>query len=108
MRRSTLCAAALAGFFAFPVAGANALPVARPDLGVAPMVEKVACVMRRVRTQLPNGRVVVRTVRECGRGMGMDRRMGMGRPMMERCRVIRERVERPNGTVVIRNVRRCR
>lgn len=96
-----LVAAAFAGFLALP-SGAGALPFARADLGLGQVAEPVACVTRQVRTVRPNGRVVVRTVRECGRGMGM------GRPMMERCRVVRERVERPNGTVVIRNVRRCR
>ena len=55
---------------------------------------------RRVRTVTPSGRVVFRTVRDCGV------RPGWNRP--NRCRWVRERVVRPNGRVVYREVRRCR
>jgi hypothetical protein len=48
----------------------------------------------------PNGRVVYRTVRDCGV------RPGWGR--VDRCRTVRERVVRPNGRVVYRDIRRCR
>ncbi|MEZ0172385.1 hypothetical protein [Microvirga sp. TS319] len=64
------------------------------------LVDNVACVTRRVRTVRPNGRVVYRTVRQCG-VPAWQRRGG-------RCRVVRERVYRPNGSVVVRDVRRCR
>ena len=64
------------------------------------LVDDVACVTRRVRTVLPNGRVVFRTVRDCGVRPHMRR--------VERCRTVRERVVRPNGRVVYRDIRRCR
>ncbi|MGO4570451.1 hypothetical protein [Microvirga sp. 2TAF3] len=84
-----------AGFFAAPEAQArfNAAQVQAPSL-----VEDAACVTRRVRTVRPNGRVIFRTVRECG--------VGVGRP--HGCRMVQERIRRPNGSVVYRNVRRCR
>jgi hypothetical protein len=99
MRAIILPAFALAlgaGFLAAPEAQArfNGGPIAAPSL-----VDDVACVTRRVRTVRPNGRVVYRTVRQCGvRPTGWD----------NRCRMVRERVYRPNGTVIVRNVRRCR
>jgi hypothetical protein len=65
------------------------------------LVEQAACVTRRIRTVRPNGRVVYRTVRRCGPGIGRPGRW-------ERCRTIRERVIRPNGRVVYRTIRRCR
>lgn len=68
----------------------NALPGQAPSL-----VEEAACVVRRVRTVLPNGRVVFRDVRQCG-----------VRPM-PRCRMVRQRVVTPSGRVVFRDVRRC-
>jgi hypothetical protein len=53
-------------------------------------------VVRRERIVRPNGRVVVRTVRDC-------------RPRrVERCRVERQRILRPNGRVIVRTVRTCR
>lgn len=64
------------------------------------LVDNVACVTRRVRTVRPNGRVIYRTVRQCGVPAWQRR--------AERCRVVRERVYRPNGSVVVRDVRRCR
>lgn len=86
-----------AGFFAAPEAQArfNAAQLQAPSL-----VEDVQCVTRRIRTVRPNGRVVYRTVRNCGVGQGW------GRPA--RCRIVQERVYRPNGNVIVRNVRRCR
>lgn len=69
-----------------------------PGINAPGLVESAACTVRRVRTVRPNGRVVVRTVRNCGPGM---------RPR-DRCRVVRERIKRPNGNVVVRTVRRCR
>ncbi|QFU15267.1 hypothetical protein [Microvirga thermotolerans] len=85
------------GFFAAPEAQArfNGAQVQAPSL-----VENVACVTRHVRTVRPNGRVVYRTVRDCGV------RPGWYRPGP--CRMIRERVVRPNGSVVYRTIRRCR
>jgi len=72
-----------------------------PEQVQAPsLVDNVACVTRRVRTVRPNGRVVYRTVRECGVRPAWTRR--------DRCRWVRERVVRPNGNVVYREVRRCR
>jgi hypothetical protein len=53
-----------------------------------------------VRTVRPNGRVVYRTVRNCG--------IGPGPRWRDRCRTVRERVVRPNGRVVYREIRRCR
>jgi len=64
------------------------------------LVDNVQCVTRRIRTVSPNGRVVYRTVRDCGM------RPGGGR--VDRCRTVRERVVRPNGRVVYRDIRRCR
>jgi hypothetical protein len=63
------------------------------------LIEDAQCVVRRIRTVRPNGRVVFRTVRRCGP------RVGRG---VRRCRVERQRVVRPNGRVVFRTVRRCR
>jgi len=86
------------GFFVAPEAQArfNGAQVQAPSL-----VEDVACVTRRVRTVRPNGRVVYRTVRQCGVRPGWHHRAGP-------CRMIRERVVRPNGSVVYRTIRRCR
>jgi hypothetical protein len=84
------------GFFAAPEAQArfNASQVEAPSL-----VENARCVIRRVRTVRPNGRVVYRTVRRCG---------VRARPRWDnRCRIVRERVIRPNGRVIYRNIRRC-
>jgi hypothetical protein len=87
-----------AGFFAAPQAAHARFS---PEQIQAPsLVDNVQCVTRRVRTVLPNGRVVYRTVRNCGV------RPGWGR--VERCRTVRERIVRPNGRVVYRDIRRCR
>jgi hypothetical protein len=48
----------------------------------------------------PNGRVVYRTVRNCGVPAWQRR--------VDRCRTVRERIVRPNGNVVYRTIRRCR
>jgi hypothetical protein len=100
MRASILPVIAVAfgaGFFSIPEAQArfNAAQLEAPSL-----VEDVQCVTRGVRTVRPNGRVIYRTVRNCGVGP----RAWRG----DRCRIVRERVYRPNGTVVVRNIRRCR
>ena len=101
MRAIILPAFALAlgaGFFAAPQ---EAHARFSPEQIQAPsLVDNVQCVTRRIRTVRPNGRVVYRTVRNCGVGRGW------GRP--ERCRMVRERVVRPNGNVVYRTIRRCR
>ena len=101
MRSIVLPAFALAlgaGFFAVPQ---EAHARFSPEQIQAPsLVDNVACVTRRVRTVRPNGRVVYRTVRQCGV------RPGWAGP--NRCRWVQERVYRPNGSVVVRNVRRCR
>jgi hypothetical protein len=99
MRAILLPAFALAlgvGFFSAPDAQArfNAAQLEAPSL-----VEDVQCITRRIRTVRPNGRVVYRTVRDCGVRPGWRR---------NNCRMVRERVYRPNGTVVVREVRRCR
>jgi hypothetical protein len=64
------------------------------------LVDNVACVTRQVRAYGSNGRVVYRTVRQCG-VPAWERRGG-------RCRMVQERVYRPNGHVITRSVRRCR
>ena len=64
------------------------------------LVDNVQCVTRRIRTVRPNGRVVYRTVRDCG--------VRPGWRGADRCRTVRERVVRPNGNVVYRTIRRCR
>ncbi len=84
MRVLLIPAAALilgAGFFAAPEAQARFSPqrIEAPSL-----VDNVACVTRRVRTVRPNGRVVYRTVRQCG-GPAWQR-------PVQRCRTVRERV----------------
>jgi hypothetical protein len=86
-----------AGLLAAPEAQARFSPqqVEAPSL-----VDNVACVTRRVRTVRPNGRVVYRTVRQCG--------VPAVRRSVNRCSTVRERVVRPNGNVVYRDVRRCR
>jgi hypothetical protein len=72
-----------------------------PEQVQAPsLVDNVQCITRRVRTVRPNGRVVYRTVRDCGV------RPGWNRP--NRCRWVRERIVQPNGRIVFRDVRRCR
>ena len=63
------------------------------------LVDNVQCVTRQVRTVRPNGRVIYRTVRNCGVGGGFGR--------VERCRVEHKRVVRPNGRVIHRAIRRC-
>jgi hypothetical protein len=80
------------GFFSAPEAQARFNPT---QLESPSAIEDVACVTRRVRTVRPNGRVIYRTVRNCG---------VRARP---RCRWVQERVYRPNGSVVVRNVKRC-
>jgi hypothetical protein len=101
MRAIILPAFALAlgaGFFAAPhEAHARFSP---EQIQTPSLVDNVQCVTRRVRTVRPNGRVVYRTVRNCGVGQGW------GRP--DRCRTVRERIIRPNGNVVYRTIRRCR
>jgi hypothetical protein len=86
-----------AGFLAAPEAQArfNASHLEAPSL-----VEDVQCVTRRIRTVRPNGRVVYRTVRNCGVPAWTRR--------ANRCRWVQERTFRPNGSVVVRNIRRCR
>ena len=87
-----------AGFLAAPqTAHARFSP---EQIQAPSLVDNVQCVTRRIRTVLPNGRVVYRTVRNCG-VPGWQRRV-------DRCRTIRERVVRPNGNVVYRTIRRCR
>ncbi|MGO4389017.1 hypothetical protein AB4Y85_15910 [Microvirga sp. 2YAF29] len=100
MRVFLIPAAALflgAGFLAAPEAQARFSP---QQIETPSLVDNVACVTRRVRTVRPNGRVVYRTVRQCG--VPAWQRRG------ERCRIVRERIQRPNGSVVVRDVRRCR
>jgi hypothetical protein len=103
-----LLACAAASLLCLAAGSASALPVAAPSagasLGAEPLLQDVACVTRQVRTVRPNGRVVFRTVRECGVGRGVGRGFGRG---FDRCRVVRERVVRPNGNVVVRTIRRC-
>ncbi|MGO4524547.1 hypothetical protein AB4097_06735 [Microvirga sp. 2MCAF35] len=101
MRAIILPAFALAlgaGFFAAPQEAQARFGA--EQLQAPTLVDNVACVTRRVRTVRPNGRVVYRTVRDCGV------RPGWTGP--NRCRWVQERVYRPNGSVVVRNVRRCR
>lgn len=86
-----------AGLFSAPEAQArfNAAQLQTPSL-----VENAQCVQRRIRTVRPNGRVIYRTVTDCG---------VRARPRYrDRCRTIRERVVRPGGRVVYREIRRCR
>lgn len=101
MRAIILPAFALAlgaGFFAAPH---EAHARFSPEQIQAPtLVDNVACVTRRVRTVRPNGRVVYRTVRNCGVPAWQRR--------VDRCRTIRERIVRANGNVVYRTVERCR
>ena len=85
-------AAALAGL-STQEAGARFLP---QQIETPSLVEDAQCVVRRIRTVRPNGRVIYRTVRRCGPRFG------------PRCRTIRERVVRPNGRVIHRTIRRCR
>jgi hypothetical protein len=88
-----------AGLFAAPQ---EAQARFSPEQVQAPsLVDNVQCITRRVRTVTPSGRVIYRTVRDCG-----VRRPGWGR--VDRCRTVRERVVRPNGRIVYREVRRCR
>lgn len=77
---------------------ANAAGFRDPGLaGVGGLVEQAQCRVRRERVRRPNGSVVYRTVRDCGRPSRFDRD----------CRTVRERVERPNGNVVFRTRRIC-
>lgn len=86
-----------AGLLAAPQAQARFSPA---QVEAPSLVEDAQCVRRQIRTVRPNGRVVYRTVTDCGVRRGWDR--------MDGCRVVRERVYRPNGNVVTRTVRRCR
>jgi hypothetical protein len=95
MRSFIMPAFALAlglGFFSAPEAQARFNPT---QLQAPSTIEDVACVMRRVRTVRPNGRVIYRNVRTCGVNV---------RP---RCRWVQERIRTPNGRWVVRNVQRC-
>jgi hypothetical protein len=77
-------------------APSQARPLADLVAGVPADWTQARCVVRRERIVRPNGRVVVRTVRDC-------------RPRrVERCRVERQRILRPNGRVIVRTVRTCR
>lgn len=91
-----LVAAAGFGSFAANEAQAHFSPQA---IEAPTVVEEAQCVVRRVRTVRPNGRVIVRTVRNCGPRFGRR---------VDRCRTVRERITRPNGRVIVRTVRRCR
>lgn len=101
MRAIILPAFALAlgaGFFAAPQ---EAHARFSPEQIQAPsLVDNVQCVTRQIRTVRPNGRVVYRTVRNCGVPAWQRR--------VDRCRTIRERIVRANGNVIYRTVRRCR
>jgi hypothetical protein len=98
MRRFLIVAtAAAAAFTGFAATEANAVPMSQ-GIEAPAVIEQAACAVRRERIVRPNGRVVHRTVRRCGPGIGRSR---------ERCRVVRERITRPNGRVVVRTVRRC-
>jgi hypothetical protein len=77
--------------------GAQAAGFRDPGLIGTDLVEQAQCRVRRERVQRPNGAVVYRTVRDCGRPSGFGRD----------CRTVRERVERPNGNVVFRTRRVC-
>jgi len=95
MKAFLFAAAVAAGLAGFSVSEAEAR---FPAQGIAApsLVENAQCVVRRVRTVRPNGRIIIiRTVRNCGRGV-------------TRCRTVRERLTRPNGRVIVRSVRRCR
>ncbi len=95
MKHLLIAAAFAAGLAGFSVGDASAR--FSPQAVEAPaLLEEAQCVTRRIRTVRPNGRVVNRTVRRCGPGVG------------RRCRVERQRVVRPNGRVIFRTVRRCR
>ncbi|WP_114943140.1 hypothetical protein [Microvirga calopogonii] len=101
MRAIILPAFALAlgaGFFAAPQEAQARFGA--EQLQAPSLVDDVACVTRRVRTVRPNGRVVYRTVRECGVPAWQRR--------ADRCRTVRERVVQPSGRVVYREIRRCR
>ncbi|HYF53077.1 MAG TPA: hypothetical protein VEA41_02335 [Salinarimonas sp.] len=94
MKLPLAAALALAAFVLMPAPSQAATDAA----GVEPPAAwaQGRCAVRRERIVRPNGRVVVRTVRNC-------------RPArVERCRVERQRVVRPNGRVVVRTVRTCR
>jgi hypothetical protein len=67
------------------------------------LVETVQrCRTRTVRT-VRNGRVTVRTVRDCGPRRNLRRSV----PGFRGCRTVRVRTVRPGGRVVFRSVRRC-
>ena len=101
MKRSVLPALALAfGAGLFAAAPEAQAAFGPSQLNAPSLVDNVQCVTRQVRTVRPNGRVIYRTVRNCGVGRGFGR--------VERCRVERERVVRPNGRVIVRSIRRCR
>ncbi|KAA2237976.1 hypothetical protein [Salinarimonas soli] len=95
--KPVLAALAAAALMSFMIPGAaSARSEAGPVRAEPPAEWAQACSVRRVRTVRPNGRVVVRVVRDC-------------RPRrVERCRVERQQVVRPNGRVVNRTVRTCR
>jgi hypothetical protein len=97
-------AAAAASLFLLAPEPASARIYGGP-IQAAPVVElaQQRCTVRRVRTVRPNGRVVVREIRDCGPRARVERR-----DRFERCRVERRRVVRPDGRVINRTVRVCR
>ena len=96
--KSMLLAAVVAAGAMMSFGASDAQARFAPNGLAAPsLIEDARCVTRRVRTVRPNGTVVFRTVRDCGRPV-----------VRERCRTVRERVVRPGGRVVYREVRRCR
>jgi hypothetical protein len=97
MKRFLIAAALVTTGALLPGTDAKAAGFRDPGLaGTLGLVEQAQCRVRRERVVRPNGAVVYRTVRDCGRpSRGGD------------CRVVRERVERPNGAVVFRTRRVC-
>ena len=63
------------------------------------LLEDVRCITRHVRTVTPSGRVVYRTVQDCGHVRP--------RPYRPRCHWVQERTRDRHGRIVVRNVQRC-
>lgn len=100
--------AIIATLFAAPAAQAR---MAAPAVAVPTHFDQVACRIVKDRVVYPGGRVVVKTRRVCGPGVGpvvvAPGPVVVAPRVVGGCRVVKERIVRPNGTVVVRSARRC-
>jgi hypothetical protein len=111
MRHLIISGLAAAALMAMAPSGAQARFFDPSLPAAASHVEQAQCRTVRVRTRLPNGRVVIRTTRRCGYRPYYRPYYPVYRPYYvgpRRCWTQRTVVRRPGGRTVVRVVRRCR